>query len=199
VESIEGLFDWLVDGAPGAPSPPAVVGRLGPELVTAGVPLSRVEAFVRTLHPHIVGRSFVWEPGRPVEVLENSYADLQSSGFLSSPAAAVFRTGEAVRRRLLDPRAPRDFPALDRLAAEGVTDYLAAPLTFLSGQVHAITFATRAPAGFADEHVVAVLRLLRPLSRVAEIFALARTAANLLKGVAEPHEAFAPLGPASPR
>jgi adenylate cyclase len=174
------LFDWLVDGAPGAPTPAHVVGRVAPELVAAGIPIDRVEAFVRTLHPHIVGRTFVWTPATAVEVLENSYAYLQSPDFLSSPAAAVFRTGAAVRRRLLDPGTPRDFALLDRLAAEGVTDYLAAPLTFIGGEVHAITFATRAPGGFTDAQIAAVLHLMRPLSRVAEIFALSRTAANLL-------------------
>jgi adenylate cyclase len=149
-------------------------------MVAAGVPLDRVEAFVRTLHPHIVGRSFFWEPEKGVAVRENSYAYLQSSEFLSSPAAAVFRSAEVVRRRLPEPDGGREFPLLAELAADGFTDYLAVPLVFMSGQVHAITFASRAASGFSDEHVAAILRLMRPLARVAEIFALSRTAANLL-------------------
>jgi adenylate cyclase len=174
------IFDWLVDGAPGAPTPAHVVARMGPELVAAGVPVHRVVALVRTLHPHIIGRAFRWEPGKPVVVQEASYASMQSPVFLNSPAAAVFRTGEMVRRRLLDQGTPRDFPLLADLAAEGFTDYLAAPLTFLSGQVHAVTFATRDPGGFTEPQIAALLDLLRPLSRIAEIFALGRTAANLL-------------------
>jgi adenylate cyclase len=174
------IFDWLVDGAPGAPTPVHVVQRLGPDLVQAGIPCDRIEAFVRTLHPHIVGRSFSWLLGGKVEVRENSYAYLNSPEFLGSPVAAVFRTGQAVRRRLDRPAAMEDFQLLQELATQGYTDYLAAPLAFMSGQVHAITFATRRPGGFEDAHVAAILEVVRPLSRVAEIFALSRTAANLL-------------------
>src|SRR5689334_19381857 len=94
------LFDWLVDGAPGAASPPEVIAHLGPALVAAGLPLARVEAFVRTLHPHIVGRSFVWQPGQAVEVHDISYATLASPAFLESPVAAVFGDGQKIRRKL---------------------------------------------------------------------------------------------------
>lgn len=71
------VFDWLVDGAPGAPTPAHTVANMCPDLVDAGVPLARVEAFVRTLHPHIVGRSFLWTvESQKVEVKENSWAFL---------------------------------------------------------------------------------------------------------------------------
>ena len=178
--NVQKIIDWLIDGVAGASSPPEVVERLGPALVAAGIPLTRVQAFVRTLHPHLAGRSFAWEADTPFELLEHSYAYLQSEAFLTSPAAAVFRTGAPVRRRLLDAATPRDFALLDELEAGGFTDYLAAPLTFLSGQVHAITFATRHPEGFSEEQIAALSSILAPLSRIAEIFALSRTAENLL-------------------
>ncbi len=174
------IFDWLVDGAPGASLPAHVVGRLGEELVSAGVPVQRIAAFVRTLHPQFMGRRFVWTVGKAVVVDEAPFATLDSPIYLRSPVAAVFRTGQPLRRRIADPGSPRDFPILDEFAAEGVTDYLVGPLPFLSGEVHAVTFATKAPAGFTDEDVAAQLDLLRPLARVGEIFALRRTAVNFL-------------------
>jgi adenylate cyclase len=66
------------------------------------------------------------------------------------------------------------------LAAEGFTDYVAIPIKFLSGEKHTITMATRAPGGFNDEHLQALHRVVIPLSRLAEIMALRRTATNLL-------------------
>jgi adenylate cyclase len=141
------------------------------------VPLGRVEAFVRTLHPHIVGRSFLWTPGAAVQVRENSFAYLQSPDFLASPAAEVFQTGKPVRCRL---DGPTVHAGLAGLKAEGFTDYYAGPLTFLNGQVHAIDFATKAKEGFTDAQLRGLDQVLRPLSRVAEILALSRTAANLL-------------------
>ncbi len=162
--AVQPIFDWLVSGAPGAATAADVVAKLAPELRGAGVPIDRVEAFVRTLHPHIVGRSFEWTPGQPVTVREMSYAWLQSSAFTDGPAARVCATGQPVRLR----------------DHGGYTDYYAGAIRFLSGQVHAITFATRAAGGFTAEHIAAIERILPPLSRVAEILALSRTAANLL-------------------
>jgi adenylate cyclase len=174
----------LVDGAPGAATAADVMGTMAPRLREAGAPLDRTEAFVRTLHPHIVGRSFVWKPNAPTEVFEQSYAYLRSPEFVGSPVAEVFRTGEAARHRLTpeaiaaEPSERR--PYLEKLASEGYTDFYGAPLKFRSGQVHAITFASRAPGGFEEEHLAGFRRVMAPLSRVGEILALSRTAVNLL-------------------
>lgn len=174
------LRDWLIDGAPGARRPELIVERLGPALVEAGVPVHRVAAFVRTLHPHIAGRSFTWSYGGPVVIRELPYASLASPTFTGSPITHMAQTGEPLRRRIADPTAARDFPILEELAREGATDYLALPMRFLTGEVHAVTFATLAPGGFTDDHLAAIESLMPPLARVAEILALARTAANLL-------------------
>ncbi len=174
------LFDWLVDGAPGAPSAPAVVAKMGADLVAGGLPVQRIAAFVRTLHPQFMGRSFVWEPDKEVVIQEASHQLLQSPMFKASPVAKVMATGEPIRRRLVDPTTPRDFPVLDELATQGTTDYLVSPLKFLSGQVHAIAFSTKHAAGFTDVQVADLLDLCRPLGRVAEILAFRRVAANLL-------------------
>lgn len=176
--AVQALFDWLVDGAPGAPTPMAVLARLGPDLVAAGVPLARMTAFVRTLHPSVMGRSFTWLEGKAdVEVREASWALLESATFKESPVARVFQTGELVRRRLAG---EVEFADLRTMGAQGFTDYAAFPLKFMGGSVHAITFATRAPGGFTDAHLDALGHVVRPLSRVGETLALMRTAVNLL-------------------
>lgn len=41
----------VVDGASGAAGAPGVVARLSEKLLAAGIPIDRVAAFVRTLHP----------------------------------------------------------------------------------------------------------------------------------------------------
>lgn len=173
------VFDWLVDGAPGAPTAPDVVGQLGQRIVELGIPLSRMAAFVRTLHPHLMGRSFIWKPGAPVQVNEASHAVLNSPQFLASPINRVFQTREPFRRCLC--RGDQaDYEILEKLAKEGTTDYLVAPLTFMNGEVHGMVYSSTAEGGFTDEHVAALLDLTRPLSRVAEILALSRVAVTLL-------------------
>ena len=91
---VQGLFEWMVDGAPGAPTPMAVLQRLGDDLVESGVPLERMQAFVRTLHPSVMGRRFLWERGvKEVKPFEASWELLNSPVFLTSPMAQVFKSG----------------------------------------------------------------------------------------------------------
>jgi len=172
---VQRLFDWLVDGGRGTKNPVELLDRLCPELVRAGVPVDGMGAFVRTLHPHVVGRSFHWHAGAKVSVRENTYAYLNSDEFRQSAMAEVFRTGQPVRRR-----GAAGSRALLDLARPGVTDYLALPLEFMNGEVHGIAFTTSAPGGFDASHVEALSQIVRPLTRVGEIFALSRTAVNLL-------------------
>jgi adenylate cyclase len=126
-----------------------------------------------------MGRRFEWRTGGPVEVQELPYGMLQSASFQVSSLARTILTGTHVRRRAGDPADPADV-ATRELFDEGFTELCLCPITFLSGEVHAVSFGTRRPGGFEDEHVEGVLRTLPALSRIAEILALTRTAANLL-------------------
>ncbi len=174
------IVDWLVAGAPGSKTSPEVLGALCEKLCAIGVPLDRAEAFVRTLHPHVVGRRFVFKPGAGVAVLESSYAYLTTPEFRASPVARVFTDGGFERRRL-DGALDREANAyLATFADEGCTDFFVCPLSFLSGQQHAITFATKRAGGFRDEDLDALRAITPAISRIAEILALARTATNLL-------------------
>ena len=72
------LTDWLMDGARSAPTPTALLSQTCERLVDAGVPLWRVAAFVQTLHPDMLGRSFVWRPGAGVTVGKADFDVTQS-------------------------------------------------------------------------------------------------------------------------
>lgn len=178
--SVDGLFEWLVDGAPGAGSSDAVVTRIGEDLNRGGVDVERIGAFVSTLHPDVFGRGFTWVKGQKAQVREIGHAFLQGAVFQGSPVAKVYRERVEIRRRICDPTVPRDFAVVAELEAEGFTDYLALPMVFTTGDGHAITFATKRPGGFRDEDVASLRRVCRPLARLAEILALRRTAGNLL-------------------
>ncbi|MFT3712093.1 MAG: adenylate/guanylate cyclase domain-containing protein [Archangium sp.] len=176
--SVQAIFDWLVDGAPGAPTPMAVLERMGPELRAAGVPVERMAAFVRTLHPSIMGRRFVWNASDgKTQVGEASWEFLQSEIFKRSFIARVFEDGQYVRH-VLDEKVSS--PDLLELKTQGYTDILFCPLHFMGGTCHAISFATRAPGGFTADQLDSIKHVVRPLSRVAETLALMRTAVNLL-------------------
>jgi adenylate cyclase len=179
-DEIRAVADWLIDGARSAPQPHQVLTQLCERLVACGIPLWRVAVFVRTLHPNVMGRRFVWRPGAEVEMSEAPFELLDTAAFRDSTPAHVHATGAALRRRLADPDCPLDFPVLDELRAEGVTDYLAYPLFFTDGAIHVVTCTTREPGGFTDAQIAGIEAIITPLARVAEIRALRRMASTLL-------------------
>lgn len=176
---LHSIIDWLIDGARSASSPTQMLAEACEGMVRAGLPLWRVGVFVRTLHPDIFGRNFIWRPGTEV-VSGTAGFDLQDSPeFINSPLAIVFREGREVRCRLDDPASKR-FPFLDDMRKEDVTDYIALPLRFIDGSVHASSWTTRQPGGFSDEELAALRAIVIPLARIAEIINLRRTALALL-------------------
>jgi adenylate cyclase len=180
ISNTRAIVDWLVDGARSATQPQLILAELCDRLVACGIPLWRVAVFVRTLHPHVMGRRVIWRLGVGVEISEAPFAVLDSADFLENPIARVYATNAAIRRKLAGPGVALDFPVLDELRAEGVTDYLATPLFFTDGAVHVATWTTRQPGGFSDAQFAGLETVIAPLARVTEIYALRRTASNLL-------------------
>jgi adenylate cyclase len=179
--NIQPVVDWLIEGARPSRLPRDVLLDTCRRTVAAGLPLSRVGVFVRTLHPNMVGRAFIWQADkRAVEMTEAANDLLESETFLKSPIRVVFTEHVEVRRRLADPACPMDFPILEDLRREGATDFVAAPLRFVNGEVHAASFATRRPGGFRDEELAALRRLLAPFTRMVEIYGNMQKARNIL-------------------
>ena len=177
--SLRKISDWIIDGARSAATPSQMMAECSERLVQAGLPLWRVGVFVRTLHPEIIGWSFIWKPGEEVHVGTVDFNFRATPEFKFSPLAVVFRDGVEVRA---DPRGPDSerFPILVDLRAEGVTDYLALPLMFMDRAVHASSWTTKQPGGFTDKQLDAIRSLMAPLARYTEIVSLRRTATMLL-------------------
>jgi adenylate cyclase len=171
---------WLVDGARSASKSEDVLTEMCVRLSQCGVPLWRVAVYVNTLHPQILARRFLWRPGVHAGVDEAPFAFATNVGYRASPIIRIRTTGEMIHRRLADAACPMDFEVLKELREEGVTDYLATPLHFTNGEIHAASFTTRQPGGFSRAEIAGLEAILQPLARVAEVRALRRTAVNLL-------------------
>jgi len=78
---IRSIVDWLVDGARSTMQAHQVLAELCDRLVSCGIPLWRVAVFVRTLHPHIMARRFVWRPGADVEIRDAPFELLETAEF----------------------------------------------------------------------------------------------------------------------
>jgi adenylate cyclase len=173
------ITNWLIDGARSVVNSPRLMAEVCERMVQAGLPLWRVGIFVRTLHPEIFGRNFIWKPGAEVEFGTVDFKILDSPDFHSSPLFVVFQQGLEVRARVDDPQSKR-FPIIEEMRAEGVTDYIALPLLFTDGAVHASSWTTKQPGGFTNEQLAALRQIATPLARVIEIISLRRQASSLL-------------------
>jgi adenylate cyclase len=156
-----------------------MMSELCERLIAAGIPLWRVGFFIRTLHPDIYGRNFIWKPGEPVSVGTVDFDILASPEFNASPLAIVFREARLVRCRVDDSES-KQFPFLDDMRAEGVTDYVAMPLLFVDSSVHASSWTTKQPGGFTDDQLAALRSIVPPLTRLIEVIGLRRVAVTLL-------------------
>ncbi|WP_407165836.1 adenylate/guanylate cyclase domain-containing protein [Bradyrhizobium sp. ORS 111] len=173
------IIEWMIGGARSAPTPSQMMAECCERVVRAGLPLWRVGVFVRTLHPEIYGRSFIWKPGAEVETGTVSHDILDSPEYAASPLSIVFKQCVEVRARLDDPASAR-FPIVEDLRPEGVTDYIAMPLINTDGFPNASSWTTKQPGGFTEEQLNVIRSLTVPLARYIEIVTLRRTAALLL-------------------
>ena len=176
---IAAIADWLIDGARSAVAPQQVLAVLCERLVAAGVPLWRAAVFLRTLHPEIAGRRFIWRQGEDVDISDLPYEGLQQPEYRDGVFLRVVETAAPVRRRLDAAPGTAD-SAVAQLREQGATDYLASPLVFSDGTIHAATWATKQPGGFAEEDIAVIEAIVTPLARVAEIRAAQRVASTLL-------------------
>ena len=186
--NIQPVVDWLIEGAQPARLPRDVLLDTCRRTVAAGVPIHRVGVFVRTLHPNLLGRAFIWQADKnAIEMTEAGHELLDSEAFLKSPIRVVMTEHVEVRRRLADPACPIDFPILEELRQGGTTDFIAVPLRFVNGEVHAASFATRRAGGFRDDELAALRRLLAPFTRMVEIFGNMQKARNILDAYLGPN------------
>jgi adenylate cyclase len=178
-EGVAAIVDWLVDGARTATAREDVLAGVCERLVACGLPLHRVAIFGRTLHPDFMGQRLLWRLGE-VTVTDADYAMLESETFRRSPVRIVFTKARPIRLRIEAPDCPDTYPIVAELRAEGVSDYLIQPLPFTNGEVDAISWTTTRRGGFTDADLAALEAVRLPLARIDEIYALRRTATNLL-------------------
>ena len=164
-------------------------------LVGQGVPLWRATLHIGTLHPEIRGFGCRWWRERRVtEEFVVAHGSDTSKDFLESPIRVTVQHGTPVRRRL--DQGPTGFPLLEKLRAQGATDYAAAALNpmyhrsfYVANQYSetkhqrypVVTWTTDRPGGFGEDHI-ALLEAIRPaLASVVESRAMRRVAKNLIQ------------------
>jgi adenylate cyclase len=175
------ILDWLVGEARHLPDGGAVLRELSKRLVVAGLPLRRASFHIRTLHPQLFGMGFYWQRGsEEVRVFEAQHGIQATALFRQSPMRALFEGAGAVRQRLDLQDVTFAFPLFYELRDEGLTDYLALPMTFSDGKIHGTTWSSDRPGGFESSHIAMIEDLLPAYGLLLEIHLNRRIAINIL-------------------
>ncbi len=158
-------------------------------LVAAGVPLRRAAIGNTTIHPVVHGHSFEWWRGDGTKQDPWLRATRMSDEeFDQHPFGYMYKNEvDRLRRRLDRPNAPIEFPLLERLREQGITDYLALTTHFggeeakgpLSGFVSSWT--TDAAGGFSADHLDTIETLLPYLALGIKGTSTYRAAENALE------------------
>lgn len=140
------------------------------KIVAAGIQISRAFCYVGTLHPQVGATAYVWKRGDAGATRVLGARGIKDSPeFINSPITQVRTTRQPLRRRLIDPACPLDFPVLAQFKSEGGTDYLALPMRCSDGGVNAITFLTDQAEGYSEDEVAGLEQIAQVLGIIVEL------------------------------
>jgi adenylate cyclase len=183
------MLDWLMRGIADEPFFDNLFVELCARFRAQGGSIARAMLTVRTNHPEWLGARMVWQPGMTeAEIRRVDYEALLQDSYLRSPLRLVMEGVPFLRRELhrIEPK-DDDFPLLNDLRAQGLTDYAIWPLVFTRGDRHAVSFASDRPGGFTSDELDVLADLIPAFSLATEVRLRNRLARTFLETYVGPH------------
>lgn len=175
------VYDWVENFGRSTGSVSNLIHEVGVRFQACGLPLARLSVIIRTLHPQIAVFGYTWNGDtRTLSEFTADHQSQSSESYQRSPVRQIIEGSPGIRRRLLDPDCPRDFPILEDLDEEGITDYVILPIPFSDGRSYSCSWATHDPHGFSEEQIARITQLMPTFSLVLEILAMRTVAQNLM-------------------
>ncbi|WP_246668311.1 adenylate/guanylate cyclase domain-containing protein [Bradyrhizobium elkanii] len=161
VDTFVEIENWLLEEASAERRMIDLLVKLIRRMKAAGSSIDRLTLHIGTLHPQLVGFAWVWnaDDGFCDEV-RVADAAIDSDAYKLNPLQRIVETGKTIRRAPNKPSAQAEFPIMIELAAAGMVDYVAIPLSGLDTR-NVITIATKAAGGFADAEIDVLTRVFR--------------------------------------
>ncbi|MCY6382489.1 adenylate/guanylate cyclase domain-containing protein [Hoeflea prorocentri] len=187
---IKGIGEWLIDQALSEPDIVEMFDAVCQRLYAAGVPLGRARLSWPTLHPLFQAETVLWERGKPPELEQFRHQEEESEDYLASPMHFMFEHNVYVlRRKLQGPDKLVDFPILEDLIEQGMTDYLTIATSFDStaDEMHQKLFGILAawtsdrPGGFTENDVAALQKIQRRMAVACKAAIQSRIAGNIVE------------------
>ena len=173
---------WLREEAWRLDRPGLFLAALARHLVSAAVPVARLNCHIQYLDPEIIGVTYLWTAATgEVREIPIPPEMRRREQFLNSPMASILLGGETCLRIDLEaPPVAGEWPLVTELRAEGLSEYIIVAVPFSDGTINALSIATRARGGFREESVRYLQALLPPVGRILELHALRRLSSMLL-------------------
>jgi adenylate cyclase len=204
-KQIDALKGWLAQAGLAGTTEHEIISGFCERVVAAGVPVSRAQVFIDTLHPVHEGRLFRWghDPSQP-PVYEygrtTSAAGQTGDGsagtdpasdpgerWRKSPFFHMLQTGDDLLRRRLSAESEAEFNVLPDMRAAGITEYVAIINRFapenVIGDMDCVysSWMTGLPDGFSDGEVATLKKVVPFLALAIKTVALARMTATLME------------------
>jgi adenylate cyclase len=185
---LQAVSDWIVQESLGDIDLQTMFDGFCQRLADLGIPLVRVNLGFSTLHPMFRAQSLLWEACTGTSRKDIPYGYENSDEWRLNPIRTLVEDGkEELRYNLEQPGAWQEYPLLNELQAEGVTDYLAMRLQFQSSDTDESrvdgllgSWSTMRVGGFTEYEVAALQRLHHRFGLAAKIAKREQTTLNIL-------------------
>lgn len=187
-DAVQKISDWLIAQGLSDGGYADLLDGFCERLNEAGIHVQRSMLAMRTLHPTIDARGFIWRRGEDVD-MDNFTTDRgPTEAFMQSPLAYLLEHRDVleIHRPLTGANAVLDFPILEELKEQGITDYVIRkvpfPVATLQGYESGmlISWASDAPGGFTESCLTALRRLAPRLALVMNNRLLREITINVL-------------------
>ena len=187
---ISPIREWLVGQALRTPNVVEMFESLCMQLVGVGIPIRRARLLWPTLHPLFQAETVVWDRGKTAYLEQFVHQETESEAWKNSPLKFVIENElEIFRRQLSGENENLDFPMLEELKENGLTDYMVLA-TFLEWNTIKVgthrnsrgvvsTWASDRPDGFSDEDLVALQKIQKRLAVACKSIIMSRITENV--------------------
>lgn len=180
MDAVAKLNHWMMTEGRRSGDPIRVVSYFCSALVEAGVPLWRVNIGQRFANPLLIAWGVVWTPDG-TETYDVTHATMLTDGYIGSAFEYIQKNQRPLHKSLIGLDPGKDHSSFLEFAEAGGTDYYATMLDYGDGSQHGCTFATRAPHGFANEHLAMIEAAKPGLSAALEPVTMRKSTQSLLR------------------
>ena len=184
------LMAWIAGEGLAGRAETDVIGGFCERVAAHGVPLTRVIAFIDTLHPIYEGRAFRWERGiagvTPTDYGPSTEGEA-AERWLASPFHHLLTSGESLLRRRITVEGQDEYFNLRGLLAASITDYVAIVDRFATdGAIGGMdgfysSWMTDRESGFAEADIALLQRLTPFVGLAVKAASLGRVAQTLVE------------------